>query len=138
MSSTESYDKIIEANAKIFNAWFENWLASHVPQLMDHPKWFQSSADLKEGDVVLFAKHESELSNVYQYGIIDSIQRSRDGIFRKAHVRYRNHNEQVDRTTFRAARSLIVIHRVDEVNVMQELGEIACQVDAERKNASTK
>ena len=82
MSSTESYDKIIEANAKIFNAWFENWLATHVPQLMDHPKWFQSSADLKEGDVVLFAKHESELSNVYQYGIIDSIQRSRDGIFR--------------------------------------------------------
>ena len=82
-------------------------------------------------------KHESEISNIYQYGIVDSVQRSRDGKFRKAVVRYRNHNEQVDRTTFRAARSLVVIHGVDETNIMQELGEIACQVDAERKAAAS-
>ena len=101
-------------------------------------KWFKASRDLKEGDIVLFLKQESELCNVYQYGIVESVQRSRDGKFRKAVVRYRNHNEQVHRTTFRAARSLVVIHRVDEVSVMQELGEIACQVDAERRNAATK
>ena len=135
MSATESYDKIIESNAKIFNSWFENWLITHVPQLMDQPKWFKASRDLKEGDIVLFLKQESELCNVYQYGIVESVQRGRDGKFRKAVVRYRNHNEQVDRTTFRAARSLVVIHQVDEINVMQELGEIACQVDAERRDS---
>ena len=34
------YDKIIRDNERIYNAWFENWLVSHVPKLMDHPKWF--------------------------------------------------------------------------------------------------
>ena len=137
MSITESYDKIIDANAKIFNSWFENWLVTHVPQLMNQPKWFQVGRDLKEGDIVLFVKHESEISNIYQYGTVDSVQRSRDGKFWKAVVRYRNHNEQVDCTTFRAARSLVVIHGVDEINIMQELGEIACQVVAERKAAAS-
>jgi hypothetical protein len=137
MSVTESYDKIIASNAKIFNSWFENWLVTHVPQLMDQPKWFKVGRDLKEGDVVLFLKHESEISNIYQFGIVETVQRSRDGQFRKAVVRYRNHTEQVNRTTFRAARSLVVIHEVDEINVMQELGEIACQVDAEKKLANS-
>ena len=104
---------------------------------MDQPKWFKVGRDLKEGDVVLFLKHESELSHIYQFGIVETVQRSRDGQFRKAVVRYRNHTEQVNRTTFRAARSLVVIHEVDEINVMQELGEIACQVDAEKKLANS-
>lgn len=138
MSVTESYDKIISSNARIFDSWFENWLITHVPQLMDQPKWFKVSHDLKEGDIVLFLKNESEISSTYQYGIIESVYRSRDGLIRKALVRYRNHNEQVDRTTFRAARGLVVIHGTDEINIMQELGEIACQVDAERRNTVPK
>ena len=50
MSVTESYDKIIASNAKIFNSWFENWLVSDVPQLMDQHKWFKVGLDLKEGE----------------------------------------------------------------------------------------
>ena len=65
------------------------------------------------------------------------MQRSRVGQFREAVVRYRNHIEQLNCTTFRAARSLVVIHEVDEINVMQELGEIACQVDADKKLANS-
>ena len=34
--------KILEENKKIFNIWFETWLISHVPKLMDQPKWFCS------------------------------------------------------------------------------------------------
>ena len=101
---------------------------------MEQPKWFKSDRDLQEGDVVLFLKEESKaISSKYQYGIIESVETGRDGKVRKVKVRYRNHNENIDRITNRSARSLIVIHPVDEVNVMQELGHIAMEVDREQR-----
>ena len=57
----------------------------------------------------------------------------RDGKIRKVNVRYRNHNENTDRFTFRSTRSLVMIHPVDEITVMQELGQIAAKVDAESR-----
>ena len=123
------YDKIITENEQIFNSWFENWLLSHVPKLMEQPKWFKSDRDLKKGDVVLFLKHESEISSTYQYGMVDDIEASRDGRIRKVLVRYRNHSEDTNRTTYRSTRSLVVIHPVDEIDIIQELGQISLEVD---------
>ena len=132
LSVTDNLDKILESNQRIFAAWFENWLLSHVPKLMEQPKWFRNDRDLKAGDIVLILKHESELQSTYQYGVIDSIELGRDNRVRKVHVRYRNASENVDRFTFRSARSIVVIHPVDEINVMQQLGQIASEVDRER------
>lgn len=42
--------KLIRDNQKIFNAWFDAWLTSHVPSLIRRLKWFDSSRDLKKGD----------------------------------------------------------------------------------------
>ena len=38
MKVTRNYQKMLEENKKIYNIWFEAWLASHVPKLMDQPK----------------------------------------------------------------------------------------------------
>ena len=84
---------------------------------------------------MLILKQESEFQSNYQYGIIDSVELGRDNKVRKVHVRYRNATENVDRLTFRSARSLVVIHPVDEVNIMQHLGQIASQVDRERQKS---
>ena len=126
-------DKIIEENSKIFDSWFEVWLSIHVPRLLEQPKWFRSDVDLKPGDIVLFLKNESELSSNYQYGMVEDFETSRDGKIRKVRVRYRNASENVDRTTYRAVRSLVVIRRTDESNVMEELGEISRLVEASRQ-----
>ena len=53
---SKDYDKILRSNSQIYDAWFENWLISHVPKLMDHPKWYKADRDLSEGDIVLFLK----------------------------------------------------------------------------------
>ena len=135
VSATDDPKRILLFNQKIYEAWFENWLLSHVPKLMEQPKWFRDDRDLKVGDVVLILKHESEISRNYQYGIIDSIEVGRDLKVRKIHVRYRNADQKVDYLTFRSARSIVVIHPVDETNVMQHLGQIAMEVDRERRNA---
>ena len=32
--------RIIESNKNIVTAWFDVWLTSYVPTLLDQPKWF--------------------------------------------------------------------------------------------------
>ena len=129
LSVTSDPSKFAKINKDIFNTWFEAWLVSHVPRLMTQPKWYDSDRDLKVGDIVLFIKNEKELCNDYQYGKIASTKQSSDGKIRSAEVLYRNSNETNDRTTTRAARQLVRIHSVDELDIVQELGEIATLYD---------
>ena len=122
---TGSTQKIIEENKKIFNSWFEAWLTSYVPKLMHQLKWFRSDRDIKICDVVLFTKKEGSISSIYQYGMVHEIEPSRDGLIQRVVVKYRNHNESVDRFTTRAVRELVLIHPIDEVHLMEELGKMS-------------
>ena len=132
---TNNYDKMLKCNEEIYNSWFEGWLISHAPKLMHQPKWFISDVDIKVGDIVLFLKNEGSISNVYQYGKIIEVIRSNDDKIRKVKVEYQNSNENVKRTTFRSVRGLVVIHPIDELNLIQELGMIANNVNEIKRNA---
>jgi len=121
---TNNASKILKSNMMIFNSWFDNWLVSHVPKLINQPKWFRNDVDIKIGDVVLFLKNDSILSSIYQYGLVKDVKPGHDGKLRKATITYRNHNESVNRETFRAVRNLVVIHHVDEINIIDELNEM--------------
>ena len=96
MGVTGNPDRILKENRNIFNSWLEPWLISHVPRLMNHPKWFSADQDIKICDVVLLLKQDEVLSNSYQYGMVDEIVLSKDGVIRKVIIPYRNHQENVD------------------------------------------
>ena len=64
-------------------------------------KWFKTDYDLKPGDIVLFLKNGSVITQTYQYGMVTSVSAGRDGVIRKVNVKYRNQNENVDRETCR-------------------------------------
>ena len=121
----DKYDSILKMNAAIFNSWWEAWLVAAVPKLVPQPKWFRNDKDINIGDVILFKKSDSVLSGMYQYGMIEEVKRSADDVIRTVVIRYRNSTEAVDRRTVRALRSIVVIHRVDELNIMEELGNAA-------------
>ena len=121
MEAITTPSRFLQDNEKIFNTWFENWLLSHVPKLMFHPKWFNGERDVKVGDVILFLKNEGSLNNTYQYGMIKDVEFSKDDKIRRATIKYRNTN----RETRRAGRNIVMIHPVDETCIAQELGEIA-------------
>ena len=125
-------NKVLEENEEIFQSWFEVWLSAHVPTLLYQSKWFASDEELKKGDIVLFLKQEASFSSSYQFGMIDSVDVGQDGKVRKVVVKYRNHNENVDRFTSRATRSLVVIRRYDESNVMEDLNELSRYVESRR------
>ena len=130
---THQADKFLKLNVQIFNAWFESWLISHVPKLMKQPKWFDNDRDISEGDIVLFLKQEGSYIGGYQYGMVKSLHKSKDGIIRSVNLKYRNYKEKVDRVTCRAVRQLVMIHSVDELDIISELGEVATAADMKLK-----
>ena len=98
---------------------------SALQKLVPKPKWFTSHEDMKQGDIILFNKSEGSLVGEYKYGIVEEVHRSPDGKIRSVKIKYRNANENVDRITVRAVRTLIVIHRVHEIDIMEEIGKSA-------------
>ena len=122
---TDKLEKLMRLKVEVFQAWWEAWLVSALPKLVPKPKWFSNDQDLKVGDVVIFVKDEGSYSGEYKFGIIDGVNVSKDGKIRSVVVKYRNAQEEIMRTTHRAVRTLVIIHRIDEVDVMEELGRAA-------------
>ena len=92
--------------------------------------WFESDKQPSKGDIVLFLKQESGIVNTkYQYGMIEEVECSADGIARKAIVQYRNNQEKSFRSTKRSIRSLVLIRSTEETDIMTELGTMACCTD---------
>ena len=120
---TDRFDRILQINSDIFNAWWEAWLTSAVPKLVPQPKWFRNDEDIKVGDVVLFKRTEGSLAGEYKYGMVDEVHRGPDDRIRSVVLRYKNASEEIERKTVRAVRSLVIVHRIDEINIMEELGK---------------
>ena len=119
---TDKLERMMQLKLDVFQSWWESWLVSAVPKLMPRPKWFVNERDVMKGDIILFHKDDGKLVGEYKYGIIESVTASKDGRIRAATIRYRNAHENFDRTTKRAVRTLVLIHRVDEIDLMEELG----------------
>ena len=67
-------------------------------------------------DVVFFIKKDGPLINTFPYGMIHQSEQSKDDPIRKVVVKYRNHNESVDRFTTRAVRELVLTHPIDQLH----------------------
>ena len=68
--------------------------------------------------------YDRVLGDSYQYGMVNEIVPSKDGVICKEIVRYRNHQENVDRYKTRSVRDLMLIHPIDELNLMEEFGKV--------------
>ena len=83
--------------------------------------------------MVLFLKHDSSFSSTYTYGMVVSVEYSNDNVARKAKVKYRNANEENFRETYLAIRSLVIIHCVDESDILSDIGLISLKIDMKSK-----
>ena len=137
MLVTSDADKFVRSNEKIFNSWFEVWLTTYLPHLMKQEKWFDTTHVLQEGDIVLFLKRDSAIQNKYQYGIVSKVIPSKDGVIRKARIKYRNFNESSFRETYRSVRELILISSIDDINIMEEIQDIGLKIDSKFRSSET-
>ena len=105
-----------------------------VPRLIPQPKWFKESPELKVEDIVYFQKTENELSSDWTAGQIDSVIRSRDGVVRRANVRYFNHSKKEPRLSDRAVRSLVRLFNIEDNYFISDMAEVeAMMFDLQKK-----
>jgi hypothetical protein len=118
--------KMLEKMCDIFEAWWKAW---HQEKLADFvarpPKWYRSSPSICVGDIVVFQKKGQEQSlgsPIWTIGrVVKADPSPVDGKVRDITIEYKNLGETVFRTTHRAARSVAVLHKEGDLDLMQEL-----------------
>ena len=107
-----------------YQAWFRVFKETVVPRLISQPKWFRVDKDLKEKDLVYFQKEESALGSTWTIGQVDQVIASKDGLIRRAVIKYFNPNENHPRFTDRSARKLVKLWSLDESCLFDDLNEL--------------
>ena len=122
---------------KVYKALFRLWKDCYVPKLMYKPKWFKSDVDIVVGDLVYFIKKKGNLESKWTMGMVESVDRGRDGVIRAAVIKYCNSSEQrlsldksgdADRTlpryTERSVRKLIKVFSSSQYKGQAELQSV--------------
>ena len=60
---------------------------------------------------------------------MDSVLPLADGHVRNVNVKYRNFDENVDRFTKRSVKALILIHKIDELDIMKEMADASMYIE---------
>ena len=126
---------IMEKVEQSFDAFYKIWNVSVVPKLIPQPKWFKDSPELKPEDVVYFRKTEGEFDTKWTVGQVETVTRSKDGVVRRAQIRYHNHNEKVPRFTDRAVQSLVRIFNIEDDYFITDMAKYEKLVSTIEKNS---
>ena len=113
--------KVVEST---YQGWYNIFKETVVPRLINQPKWFKKEEDLKEQDLVYFQKHESDLSSDWTIGQVDQIVVGRDGLIRRAWIKYFNYGEKNPRLTDRSVRRLVKLWSLDESCLADDMAEV--------------
>ena len=135
----EAPSRMLEKMDDIFEAWWKVWSEERLADFVAKPpKWFRSDPDLELGNIVVFQKRGPEQaigSPVWTIGRIVNVTKSAaDGRVREVEVEYKNASEKTWRVTHRAARAVAVLHREEDLEVLQGLN--AAARDADRLHVS--
>ena len=119
---------------KLYSGWFKVFKETVVPRLIHQPKWFRMEKDLTTGDIVYFKKEDSALGITWKVGEVDQVIVGRDGHVRRAIVKYSVVNENDPQkvslqVTDRAAKSLVKLWSIDEIDLMEDLSTLQKRYD---------
>ena len=76
-----------------------------IPKLKKRHNWFDSKAELKEGDAIYFRKFKNEFSSKWTVGKVSDVVKSKDGVVGRCTIQYQNSSEDQPSYTDKAARS---------------------------------
>merc|ERR1711867_234823 len=92
---------------------------------MKASKWSAGRSEpLLVGDIVYFKMVENDISSSWTVGKVVSIELGRDGIPRRAEVKYHNPGDFFAKITDRAARSLVKLSNVEDSTWKEDVVEV--------------
>ena len=112
----------------VYKAWFKVFKDVVVPRLIAQPKWFKMDEHLKSSDLVYFQKDESDLRASWTLGQVDQVVASRDGLIRRAIIKYFNAGDETPQFTDRSVRKLVKLWSIDESNLFDDLHEVGVRL----------
>ena len=111
-------------------AWWTGWNYQKICDFIPRSgKWPRTSNHIKVGDIVIYLKQAPEQhfgEAVWKIGRVMLADPDEDGICRHITIEYKNPSENVFRRTTRAVRSVAVVHREDDLDIVQQM-EVAKQ-----------
>ena len=124
----------LESVEDVSRSWWKVWESEWLVHLIPQPaKWAVGSPDVEVGDIVVFMKegHEAALGQTpWRTGQVEQAPLSADGICRRVTLKYKNSGECVFRYTERSVRTIAVLHREGDVDILGELSQ--ANIDADR------
>ena len=127
--TVSSPSRLIEQMDRVYDSWWKVWRTQKLVDFIPQPsKWKKTNEQLKPGGIVIFHKSDSENhlgEPVWKIARVKEIDVSKDGLSRSATLEYRNPSEKTFRTTHRSARSVVVVHREGDLDVVQSLEHAA-------------
>ena len=125
--------ELAEKVEKGYSVFFKLLNITMIPKLMKQNKWFDGKSQLQVGDLVWFRKEESELASKWIAGKVTEVVKSKDDLVRRAQIQYQNSSENFPRFTDRAARSLIKLFNIDDLNWQDDMAQVERLVDELKK-----
>jgi len=121
---------ILQQMEDVFKAWWSTWRDEKLCDFIPQPnKWMKTSYEPRIGDIVVFLKQDQDQvmgEPIWRTGRIVQIENSTsDGKVRVVIIEYRNSGEQGFRTTRRSVRKIAIVHKEDQLELIDELNQAA-------------
>lgn len=129
-AKVEKPSKMLQQMEAFYDAWWTGWNYQKICDFIPRSgKWPRTSNHIKVGDIVIYLKQAPEQhfgEAVWKIGRVMLADPDEDGICRHITIEYKNPSENVFRRTTRAVRSVAVVHREDDLDIVQQM-EVAKQ-----------
>ena len=116
-----------------YDSWYKIWAETMVPKLLFKPKWFKTEKELKVGDLVYFPRADNKLDKKWIMGVVDSVERGRDGLIRMVDIRYKNASQSVFQLTNRTVRKVVKLWGIEDTHLNEDLAEMGRRFQAALK-----
>ena len=124
-----SVSETLQAQKDIQKSWYECWEKQVIQQYIPKStKWTATDYMPQVGDIVIFLRVENDITlgeRAWRIGRIAEIMVGSDKKVRRVKIEYRNSNEKTFRQTERSPRSIAVIHKENESELVPMLNEAA-------------
>ena len=115
-SSLSLFSRLTLVN-DVVNTFWHNWTQLYAPTLIKQTKWLRESRPLQEGDIVLVAD-SNVMRGEYRIGKVHKVHPSKDGLIRRASVKYMIYKTMSKDMKLSGGREVIVERSVQRLSIL--------------------